>query len=99
MGWNNVWKQQFFITCSSKTVSLTVAAFVATSLMSNPAFAADDDEKETYIEEIIVTAEKREENILDVPLTVTGFSDQMIEQLGMTRKDDLEQLGPGPAVW
>ena len=46
-------------------------------------------------EEIIVTAEKREENILDVPLTMTAFTAGMIEQLGMNNSDDLEQMVPG----
>ena len=78
-------------TCFSK-LSLPIAAVLL--LTSNPALSADD-ESDSYIEEIIVTAEKREENILDVPLTVTGFTNRMIEELGMTRKDDLEQLVPG----
>ena len=47
------------------------------------------------IEEIIVTAEKREENIMDVPLTVSAFNDQLIEELGITNELDLEQLVPG----
>lgn len=55
----------------------------------------DDDDEEVYIEEIIVTAEKREENILDVPVTMSAFSSQLIEELGMTNNDDLEQLVPG----
>ena len=60
---------------------------------------ADEHEEEAsdakYVEEIIVTAEKREENLLDVPVTMSAFSDQMIEELGMTNQDDLEQLVPG----
>ena len=78
--------------CFSK-VSLSIAAVLL--LTSNPALSADDGESVSYIEEIIVTAEKREENILDVPLTITGFNNRMIEELGITRKDDLEQLVPG----
>ena len=57
--------------------------------------AGQEDEEESYIEEIIVTAEKREENLLDVPVTMTAFSAQSIEELGMTNSDDLEQLVPG----
>ena len=53
---------------------------------------ADDDRR---IEVIVVTAEKREEDILDVPMIITAFNSQMIEELGMTRADDLEQLVPG----
>ena len=62
--------------------------------LSAPAYAADEEER-GYIEEIMVTAEKREENLLKVPLTISAFSSQMIEELGMTNNDDLEQLVPG----
>ena len=61
---------------------------------------ADDDaddgvDEAEYSEEIIVTAEKREENIMDVPLTVSAFSSEMIDELGMTNELDLEQMVPG----
>ncbi len=66
----------------------------------SPVYGQDTQEKEEetkadFIEEIIVTAEKREENIMDVPLTVTAFTDGMIEELGMTNSRDLENLVPG----
>ena len=66
---------------------------LALILIAPAAYSADEDE--SYIEEIIVTAEKREENVLDVPVTMSAFSSQMIEELGMTNHDDLEQLVPG----
>ncbi|MDA1302677.1 MAG: TonB-dependent receptor, partial [Proteobacteria bacterium] len=53
--------------------------------------AAEQD----FMEEIIVTAEKREESILEVPVTMSAFGDQLIEQLGMTADEDLENLVPG----
>ncbi len=57
--------------------------------------SAAEDNNEGFIEEILVTAEKREERLLDVPLTMSAFSEQMIEELGMTNALDLEQLVPG----
>ena len=74
-----------------------VVTALAAALVASPCLAADEatDEGEPYIEEVIVTAEKREENLLDVPVTMTAFSNQMIEELGMTNHDDLEQMVPG----
>ena len=74
-----------------------VVTALAAALVASPCLAADEatDEGEPYIEEVIVTAEKREENLLDVPVTMTAFSNQMIEQLGLTNHDDLEQMVPG----
>ena len=71
-----------------------VSLGLALTLTGLPAHSADDDE-DGLIEEVIVTAEKREENLLDVPVTMSAFSNQMIEELGMTNHDDLEQLVPG----
>jgi len=55
-----------------------------------------EKEMETFrLEEIIVTTEKREESILEVPVTMTAFDDQLINELGITNDADLEQLVPG----
>ena len=80
---------------SIKLLNRVATALVA-ALVASPCLAADEaTDEESYIEEIIVTAEKREENILEVPLTMSAFSEQMIEELGMTNNADLEQLVPG----
>jgi len=50
------------------------------------------------LEETIVTAEKREESIFEVPITMTAFSNRLIDELGMTNDADLEQLVPGLQV-
>ena len=73
------------------------ATALAVALVASPCLAADEttDEDQPVIEEIIVTAEKREESILDVPLTMSAFSGERIEELGMTKPADLEQMVPG----
>ena len=74
-----------------------LATALAVALVASPCLAADEatDEGEPVIEEIIVTAEKREESILEVPLTMSAFNEQMIEETGMTNSADLEQQVPG----
>jgi len=53
-------------------------------------------EMETFrLDEIMVTAEKREESIFEVPITMTAFSSRLIDELGITNDADLEQLVPG----
>ena len=71
---------------------LMAAALIAPA---GAAAEATDEEDEEWMEEIIVTAEKREERILDVPVTMSAFNEEMIEQLGMTADEDLENLVPG----
>jgi len=56
----------------------------------------EGEEREVFtLEEIVVTATKREEGILEVPITMSAFDDARIEALGMTNFADLEQLTAG----
>jgi iron complex outermembrane receptor protein len=61
----------------------------------SPIHAQEEKKAVFTLEEVIVTATKREESILEVPLTVTGFSSQTIEKLGIISMDDLNMLAPG----
>ena len=59
----------------------------------------EEGEKEVFVlEEVVVTAERGEALVLDRPMTVTGFNEQMVEQLGIQNEDDLEVLVPGLQV-
>jgi iron complex outermembrane receptor protein len=46
------------------------------------------------VEEIIVTAQKREENVQDVPITVQAFSEGMLDALGIESTRDLQFVAP-----
>ncbi|MGI9322413.1 MAG: TonB-dependent receptor plug domain-containing protein [Pseudomonadales bacterium] len=56
---------------------------------------AASSERGRVIEEIIVTAEKRAESVLDVPLTLSAFDETLVTELGITNESDLEVLVPG----
>ena len=47
------------------------------------------------IEEIIVTAQKREQNIQDVGISISAFSGEQLTQLGITNSTDLVAVTPG----
>ena len=64
--------------------SVAGAALIAIYCYSPPAFA-----QELALEEIIVTARKREENLQDLPLTVTALTNDDIYQRGVTSILDL----------
>lgn len=70
--------------------SVMGAALIAISYDSTPAFA-----QELAIEEIIVTARKREENLQDLPLTVTAFTNEDIYERGVNSILDLADYTPG----
>ncbi|MDX1453462.1 MAG: TonB-dependent receptor, partial [Oleiphilaceae bacterium] len=48
-----------------------------------------------FIEEVVVTAQKREETLSDVPIAITTFTGDMAKDLGITDTRDLSKLIPG----
>jgi iron complex outermembrane receptor protein len=76
--------------------SLLAAASLAA--FATPAFAQENppaaDDNSGGIEEIIVTAQKREQNLQDVPVAVTAFSAATINRLGLTSTEDLAGFTP-----
>ncbi len=50
------------------------------------------------IEEIVVTAQKREENVQDVPLSVSAFSEEKLEASGVSSTRDLQLVTPGLTI-
>lgn len=75
--------------------------FVATlSILSAsvamPAFAqVPEDEDQAFEGEIIVTAQKREERLIDVPVTLTAVSGERLNELGVSDLDELSNYVPG----
>ena len=73
-------------------VGLLAAFFGA---FSGTAFAQDDSRGDFAIEEIIVTAQKREQNLQDVGLSVTALDSTAIDRAGITDISRLEFVTPG----
>jgi iron complex outermembrane receptor protein len=71
-------------TCLSTAVSGILAAAVAMPVMAQT----------TEMEEIIVTARKRDESFKDVPVTVNVFTETLVEDAGIYRPADFIQMVP-----
>ena len=52
---------------------------------------------ETALEEIVVTAVKREQDLQDVPVSVTAYSDELREELALDSIADFARLTPSLA--
>lgn len=84
---------------------LTVAVFAALAAMAAlPAFAQDaaqaqgkKDEAKT-LDTLVVTAQKREEAMQDVPIMVTALNQQALQDTGVRDIKDLQVLVPGLTV-
>ena len=57
-----------------------------------------DAPKSRLVEEIIVTAQKREENLQDVPISISAFSSDSLDARGISDPKDLPLATPGLTV-
>ncbi|CAN5442940.1 N/A [soil metagenome] len=81
---------------------LGASTFLATTMMVSPASAqssapeADATTGDSQaLEEITVTARKRDESIVKVPITITALSGEMLEARGVEDRRDLNRFTPG----
>jgi iron complex outermembrane receptor protein len=74
---------------------LTTALPLVAAFFATPAIAQDAPADEAGIDEIIVTAQRREENLQDVPISVSAFGASEIAEKGLNDVSRLEGLVPG----
>lgn len=70
---------------------LTGGIFAAATLASNYVHAQ-------ALEEVIVTASKRTQSLQDVPMSVSAFTEQQIQDAGINNSDDLAILTPSLTI-
>ena len=73
--------------------ALALTLLSTTMLAGAPAAFAQD----ASVEELVVTAQKREENIQDVPMAVTAFSTKKLEELQVNSFNDYAKFLPSVA--
>jgi iron complex outermembrane recepter protein len=77
---------------------LLVIAFGPGSNVSRAADAAATSASPPELEQVIVTAQKREQNLQDVPIAVIALSRQQLQDAGVTDIKNLTVLTPGLTV-
>ncbi len=78
------------------TVSAAVVGACAFGVVG--AASAQDQDGPTTIDDIIVTAQKREQNLQDVPIVVTSLPAEILNDAGVRDIKDLQILTPGMTV-
>ena len=79
----------------SLMASTAVLMAVAVPGMSYAQDGVSAEDNTGGIDEIVVTAQRREENLQDVPISVSAFGAKQIEEKGLTEISRLEGLVPG----
>ncbi|MXO74335.1 TonB-dependent receptor [Altererythrobacter aerius] len=83
---------------------LFVSTAIAAVALANPAFAQETDtttattDDDVGIGAIVVTAQKRAENIQDVPIAISAVSSEFLESRGITAIDDLGSIAPNVKI-
>lgn len=80
---------------TSTRVLVTAMAVAALGLQTGPAIAQQSEAADRQIEEVIVTAQYREESIQDVPISISAFDGEDLRDLRITTPADLARITPG----
>ena len=76
----------------NRPASAAVLAALALGIGAMPPATAQEGQG---LEEILVTARKIEENLRDIPLTVSAFTEQALEEQGIASLQDIADATPG----
>ncbi|WP_296596768.1 TonB-dependent receptor [Phenylobacterium sp.] len=71
------------------------ASLLATSALLAAAIGASAKAQSTTIEELVVTAEKREQSLQDVPVAISAFTSKQRDLVGISTVQDLTNFTPG----
>ncbi len=71
-----------------------VAAAVSAALVTPVAALAQEDGASATLDEIIVTARKREENLQRIPSSIQALSESMLEEIGALNTEDYTRFIP-----
>lgn len=82
---------------NSRIRLLACTAMTASAIMATPALAQDAD-RIGGLDVIVVTAQKREQSVQDVPIAVTALGSEALQANRVTNVTDLSSLAPGVTV-
>jgi iron complex outermembrane recepter protein len=85
-----------------KNFSRILCALLLTSVsmtgLAVPAFAQTAEADDSGLDEIVVTANKREENLQQAPLSISAISSEQMELRGLTEVKDLSAIAPNVSI-
>lgn len=81
-------------------VIATTALTIGLGSMAAPVFAQEEslDDLDGVLDEVIVTAQRRAENIQDVPISMTVFSEEQLSNANLSNSGDLATITPSLQV-
>jgi iron complex outermembrane receptor protein len=84
-----------FRTTTLLTASLLALAAAAPAFAAEVAPAPASNEQNTNLGELVITAQKRAQDPVEVPIAVTAYSGKFLEAIGVKAFDELSAFTPG----
>lgn len=95
-------KTYLYVTAAAVCLLSATPALAQTPDQPGPAPAppseADAQGQDTGLEEIVVTANRREQNLQDVGISIAAFSGEQLESLGVTTAGDIASVTPNVEI-
>jgi iron complex outermembrane recepter protein len=82
----------------NRIFSAALLSGVSMSGLVAPAFAQDAADTDQGLDEIVVTANKREENLQEAPLAISAVGAEQLELRGLTEVKDLSAIAPNVSI-
>lgn len=76
----------------------TLLASAVLSALAMPSYAQEVQDEQEYIEEITVTAQMREQSVMDVPVTMDVISSEFLERTNIMELDELSRVLPNVQI-
>lgn len=75
--------------------AVSAAVLVAAAGLATPGYAQSAGQETASLDDIIVTAQRREQSLQEVPIAVTAFNAEMLERTGAQGISDIAAKAPG----
>jgi len=86
------------MTFNKQITKFTLASSCSLAVLTSASFATAADQDEGLLEEVIVTAQKREASMQDTPISITALTGDMMEAVGIRTIEDFTFFVPGITV-
>ena len=81
-----------------KPLAAAVAALIASGYAAGPAFSQEPGVRQVDVEELVVTASRRETTVQDVPFNIAAVSGETLDQQRLTSLVEFSRWVPGLSV-
>ena len=82
------------VTVSNKTIWLIASSTIALAIASQAAADTPSDNQAGGVPDVVVTAQKRSENVQSVPLSIVAKTGAQLTQAGVSNVEDLQRIVP-----